>query len=62
MFNLEFIWESIKAFNVNAFSSLAYIFMTNGWFFPIAISAGLSIFMLLKDEIDTDVKDEQQVL
>ena len=47
MFNLEFIWESIKAFNVNAFSSLAYIFMTNGWFFPIAISAGLSIFMLL---------------
>ncbi len=54
--------ESFIAFNVNAFSSLTYLFMTNWWFIFIAIGAVSSMVMMLRDEVDSVVKNEQQVL
>ena len=56
------IIDTFLAFNINAFSSLAYIFMTSWWFLLIAFGAVLSMVMMLRDEIDSIVKDEQQVL
>ena len=59
---LKDIIESFAAFNINAFSSLTYLFMTNWWFLLIAIGAVLSMVMMLKDEVESVVKNEQQVL
>ena len=56
------LFDSFVTFNINAFSSLSYLFMTNWWFFFIALGAILSMVMMLRDEIDSIVKDEQQVL
>jgi len=56
------ILKSLSAFNVNAFSYLAYAVTTNLWFILIAAGALISIILYLKEEISVTVRDEQQVL
>ena len=56
------ILKSLGAFNVNAFSYLAYAVTTNLWFILIAAGALISIILYLREEISVTVRDEQQVL
>jgi len=56
------IIESLRAFNINAFSYLAYTFSTNLWFVLLAAGALISILLYLKEEVSVTVRDEQQVL
>ena len=56
------IFESLRAFNINAFSYLAYAVTTNLWFILLAAGALVSILLYLREEISVTVRDEQQVL
>jgi hypothetical protein len=56
------ILNSLKAFNINAFSYLTYAATTNLWFILLAAGALISIILYLKEEISVTVRDEQQVL
>ena len=56
------IIESLKAFNINAFSYLAYAVTTNLWFILLAAGALISVILYLREEISVTVRDEQQVL
>ena len=59
---MQNILDSLKAFNINAFSYLAYAVSTNLWFVLLAVGALTSIILYLKEEISVTVRDEQQVL
>jgi len=59
---IQEILQSLKAFNINAFSYLAYTVTSNLWFVLLAAGALTSIFLYLREEISVTVRDEQQVL
>lgn len=56
------IVDAFYAFNVNGFSNLVYIMITNWWFLLIAIGAIASVVLYLHEEISVTVHDEQKVL
>jgi len=56
------MWESFKAFNINAISNFLYILSTNYWFSLLLIGVVGTILLFLKEEIDTSTRGEQNVL
>lgn len=53
---------SFSAFNQNALSSLLYIMQQNLWFVLIALSAVASTVMLLKQEMNYNTSEEQNII
>lgn len=56
------MWESFKAFNINGINNFLYIITSNFWFFLIIIGVIGTIILLLKEEIDTSVREEQNII
>lgn len=56
------LFESFKAFNINAFNHIAYTVKENWWLVLLAAAAVLSMVLYLKDESATHVVEEQQIL
>lgn len=53
---------SFEAFNKNALSSLQYVMSQNIWFVLIAVAAIVAIVLMLKEEIDYNVSEEQNII
>jgi len=49
-------------FQYNAASSFAYMLTSNLWFFLLVVGVAGTIFLLLKEEIDTSVREEQNII
>ena len=56
------MWESFKAFNINAINHFIYIVTSNFWFFLIIIGVIGTIILLLKEEVDSSVREEQNII
>lgn len=50
------------AFNINAISYFVYMLVTNVWFLLLGVGAAGTIILRLKEEIDTSVREEQNIL
>lgn len=50
------------AFNVNAVSNFVYVLTSNLWFMLMILSVAGTILLLLKEEIDTAVHEEQNII
>lgn len=56
------MWESFLAFNQNAIYNFAYLVSTNLAILLMLVGViGISV-LLLKEEVDTAVRDEQNIL
>lgn len=58
----EQILDSFLAFNVNAWENLLYVFQTNLWLIVIAFSAVIMTVLSLKEEVESVVTEEQNIL
>lgn len=56
------IWNAFAAFNVNGITNLLFAIKSNWWFLLISAGAVCSMILSLKEEIETTVTQEQQVL
>lgn len=54
--------ESFKAFNINAVNHFIYMITANIWFCLIIIGVIGIIFLQLKDEMDSSVREEQNII
>ena len=54
--------ESFKAFNLNAINYFIYTLTSNFWFFLIIIGLIGTIILMLKEEIDTAIREEQNII
>ena len=50
------------AFNMNAISNFLYVLTSNTWFFMLLMSVIGTISMLLKEEVDTAIREEQNII
>lgn len=51
--------SDILVFQYNAASSFAYMLTSNLWFFLLVVGVAGTIFLLLKEEIDTSVREDR---
>ena len=58
----EQILDSFLAFNVNAWENLLYVFQTNLWLIVVAFSAVIMTVLSLKEEVESVVTEEQNIL
>lgn len=49
-------------FHYNAVSNFIYMLTSNLWFFLLLIGVVGTIFLLLKEEVDTSVREEQNII
>lgn len=49
-------------FNLNAINYFVYMLITNIWFLLLGIGAAGSILLRLKEQIDSSVRDEQNII
>lgn len=56
------MFESFRAFNVNAANNFLYMLTSNLWIFLIIIGVIGTIVLQLKDEIDSSVREEQNII
>ena len=49
-------------FNINAISNFMYFLFTNIWFLFLGIGTAGTIILRLKEEIDTSVREEQNII
>ena len=56
------VLKSFVAFNVNAISNLIYVLTSNVWMFLLIAGVIGTIFFLLKEEVDTAVREEQNII
>lgn len=54
--------ESFLAFNQNALSNFAYMLTSNFWFSFLLIGVIGTIILYLKEEVDTAVHEEQNII
>ena len=54
--------ESFWAFNYNALTNILYLFKSNLWIILLAVSMLASIILRLKEEVDTSVNEEQNII
>ena len=54
--------ESLRAFNINAYSNLMYQIQTNIWILLLIVASAGTTFLGLKDRVERTVKEEQNVL
>lgn len=58
----EYKMDSFFAFNINAVNNFLYMISSNLWFFLIIFGAIGTIVLLLKEEVDTAVREEQNII
>lgn len=56
------LMESFLAFNQNALSNFAYMLTSNFWFSFLLIGVIGTIILYLKEEVDTAVHEEQNII
>lgn len=56
------MWDSFKAFNINATNNFLYMLTSNFWFLFLFVAVIGTIVLLMKEEIDTSVRDEQNII
>lgn len=56
------ILDSFYAFNVNAWMNIVYVFRSNFWLVLIAASAIATIVLSLKEEVESVVTEEQNII
>ncbi len=56
------LWLSFRAFNINAFNNMIYTFQSNGWFALIAICAVVLTMVSLREELTYVVTEEQNIV
>ncbi len=56
------MFESFRAFNVNAANNFLYMLTSNLWIFLIIIGVIGTIVLQIKDEIDSSVREEQNII
>lgn len=54
--------DDFIAFNVNAVSNFLYLLQSNGFFILLLISVVGTIVLMLKEEVDTSVREEQNII
>lgn len=54
--------ESFLAFNVNGINYFIYMITSNFWLFLILIGMAGTIILQLKEEVDTAVREEQNII
>lgn len=54
--------DSFTAFNINAVNNFIYMLTSNLWFFLIIIGVIGTIILQLKEEVDTAVREEQNII
>ena len=54
--------SDIFVFQYNAASSFAYMLTSNLWFFLLVVGVAGTIFLYCKEEIDTSVREEQNII
>lgn len=54
--------RSFIAFNINAANNFLYMLTSNFWFIFLLIGVIGTIILLMKEEIDTAVRDEQNII
>lgn len=54
--------NSFKAFNINGFNNLIYMFTSNFWSLFMVVGVIGIIILSLKETIDTSIKDEQNII
>ena len=54
--------DSFVAFNINAVNNFIYMLTSNLWFFLIIIGVVGTIILQLKEEVDTAVREEQNII
>ena len=57
-----FMLNSFKAFNINGFNNLIYMFTSNFWSLFMVVGVIGIIILSLKETIDTSIKDEQNII
>ncbi len=60
--NLNLLWLSFRAFNINAVNNMVYTFQSNGWFALIAICAVVLTMVSLREELTYVVTEEQNII
>ena len=56
------MWESFRAFNINATNNFLYMLTSNFWFLFLLVGVIGTIILLLKEQIDTSARDEQNII
>lgn len=56
------MFNSFTAFNVNALSNFVYMVTSNGWMFLMIFSLFGTIVLRLKEQVDTSVREEQNII
>lgn len=56
------MWQSFQAFNINAINNFLYMITSNMWFFLILIGVVGTIILRLKEEVDSAVREEQNII
>ena len=54
--------HSFITFNINALTNFLYMIMNNAWFLLLIFSVIGTIALRLKEEVDTSVRNEQNIL
>lgn len=54
--------NSFFAFHVNAVSHFVYMISSNLWFLLLLVGVIGTIILLLKEEIDTSIREEQNII
>lgn len=60
--NAQLLFESVKAFHSNGWNSLAYIFSTNWCLFLLIAACITTVILNVKEQSDTVVREEQNIL
>lgn len=54
--------DSFLAFNINGTNYFIYMLTSNFWLFLIVIGMAGTIALLLKEEVDTSIREEQNII
>ena len=56
------LFRSFLAFNINGINYFIYMLTSNFWLFLIVIGMAGTIALLLKEEVDTSIREEQNII
>lgn len=54
--------DSFIAFNINGISNFIYMITSNLWFLLLLVGVVGTIVLLLKEEVDTAIREEQNII
>ena len=56
------MWESFVSFNVNGVGNFIYILTSNPWFLMLLTGFVGTVILQLKEEVDTSIREEQNII